>query len=50
MLYISFLPQDVAGDIQDLSQSELQQEKIIAVETQNNATLVQKEDVYYRVK
>ena len=50
VLYISFLPQGVAGDLQDLSQSELQQEKITAVETQNNATLVQKEDVYYRVK
>lgn len=50
VLYISFLSQGVAGDLQDLSQSELQQEKIIAVETQNNATLVQKEDVYYRVK
>ena len=50
VLYISFLPQGVAGDLQDLSQSELQQEKIIAVETQNNATLVQKEDVYYRSK
>lgn len=50
VLYISFLPQGVAGDLQDLSQSELQQEKIIAVETQNNATSVQKEEVYYRVK
>lgn len=50
VIYISFLQEGVAGDLQDLSQSELQQEKIIAVETQNNATAVPKEQVYYLVK
>lgn len=50
VLYISFLLQGVAGDLQNLSQSELQRDKIIAVGTQNNATAVPKEYVYYRVE
>ncbi|HJE97981.1 MAG TPA: DUF6287 domain-containing protein [Ligilactobacillus acidipiscis] len=50
VIAISFLPRGVAGDIEELSASDLQQEKIVAVGTQNNATLVPNEMVYYRVK
>lgn len=46
ILYISFLPEGVAGDIQD---GDASREKIVAIGTQNNPTMVMNEHVYYRV-
>ncbi|CAM2864332.1 DUF6287 domain-containing protein [Dellaglioa algida] len=44
--YVSFLPKGTMGDLQEGNRN---QDKIIAVMTQNNATSVQKSEVYYRV-
>lgn len=45
LLCVSFLPERVAGDIQG---GDIQQEKIVAIGTQNNATAVPADYVYYR--
>lgn len=47
IIYISFLPRDISADIQG---GQTEQEKIIALATQNDPTFVGEEYVYYNVE